>query len=184
MRRLALAALLLASPASAHEVHIFAAASLKDALGEIIALWEERTETDAVVTYAGTPQLARQIAEGAPADLRDLRHPGGAGAGGLPAVSRELAARTVRVARRADPAATARDEEPVRGGVGQGTRRTAPRGMRDGRGRRAGSGRVGASCRARRATRPCGCGVGAALCRWSAPPMTASRPARPPLNKR
>lgn len=69
MRALALAALLLGSPASAHQVHVFAAASLKDALDEIVALWEAQTETDAIVTYAGTPQLARQIAEGAPADL-------------------------------------------------------------------------------------------------------------------
>lgn len=69
MRRLALAALLLASPASAHEVHVFAAASLKDALDEIAALWEANSGHDAILTYAGTPQLARQIAEGAPADL-------------------------------------------------------------------------------------------------------------------
>lgn len=70
MRRLALAALLvLPAQASAERVSVFAAASLATALDEIAAEWEAATGHEAILTYAGTPQLARQIAQGAPADL-------------------------------------------------------------------------------------------------------------------
>ncbi len=68
LRALLLAAFL-ATPASAEEVTVFAAASLKTALDEIGARWGESTGHEVVFSYAGTPQLAQQIAEGAPADV-------------------------------------------------------------------------------------------------------------------
>ena len=67
--RALLALLVLAAPARADEVTVFAAASLKTALDAIAAPWEEATGHEVTLSYAGTPQLARQIAEGAPADL-------------------------------------------------------------------------------------------------------------------
>ncbi|TNC47878.1 molybdate ABC transporter substrate-binding protein [Rubellimicrobium rubrum] len=69
MLRAVLAALLIATPAMADQVTVFAAASLKTALDDIAASWEVRTGHDVVLSYAGTPQLAQQIAQGAPADL-------------------------------------------------------------------------------------------------------------------
>jgi molybdate transport system substrate-binding protein len=76
-RRLTLAALLLVSgvigaltPASAQEnVTVFAAASLKNALDEINAAWKADTGKQATISYAGSPALARQIEQGAPADI-------------------------------------------------------------------------------------------------------------------
>lgn len=67
--RAALLAALLPMPAGADTVTVFAAASLRDALDEIVAGWEAETGYDAVVSYAGSSLLARQIIEGAPADL-------------------------------------------------------------------------------------------------------------------
>lgn len=69
MLRALLAALLLATPAAADQVTVFAAASLKTALDTIAAAWEETTGAEVVLSYAGTPQLAQQIEAGAPADL-------------------------------------------------------------------------------------------------------------------
>ena len=48
---------------------VFAAASLKNALDEINAAWKAETGKEAVVSYAGSSALAKQIEEGAPADL-------------------------------------------------------------------------------------------------------------------
>ncbi|WP_210530237.1 molybdate ABC transporter substrate-binding protein [Rubellimicrobium arenae] len=59
----------IASPAMADPVTVFAAASLRTALDEIAADWSEATGTEVVLSYAGTPQLAQQIEQGAPADL-------------------------------------------------------------------------------------------------------------------
>jgi molybdate transport system substrate-binding protein len=69
MLRLALAALLLASPVQAEQVTVFAAASLRTALDAIASDWGAATGEEVRVSYAGTPQLAQQIAQGAPADL-------------------------------------------------------------------------------------------------------------------
>jgi molybdate transport system substrate-binding protein len=69
MLRLLLLALCLAAPARAAEVTVFAAASLKTALDEIAATWQADTGTTVVVSYGGSPALARQIIAGAPADL-------------------------------------------------------------------------------------------------------------------
>ena len=69
MLRATLAALLLATPVAAQEVTVFAASSLQTALDGIAADWEAETGTDVTLSYAGTPQLAQQIAQGAPANL-------------------------------------------------------------------------------------------------------------------
>ena len=53
----------------AEPVHVFAAASLKTALDEIGASWKAAAGKDAVMVYAGTSSLAKQISLGAPADL-------------------------------------------------------------------------------------------------------------------
>ena len=59
----------LSAQADPGRITVFAAASLKTALDEIAADWKADTGNTAVVSYAGTPQLARQIQQGAPADL-------------------------------------------------------------------------------------------------------------------
>ena len=69
MRRALALIALLASPVSAETVSVFAAASLQTALDEAGARYEAETGTAVRVTYAGSATLARQISEGAPADL-------------------------------------------------------------------------------------------------------------------
>lgn len=67
---LATAALLtLVRPALADEVVVFAAASLKDALDRVAADFQAATGNRVVISYAGSNALARQIIEGAPADI-------------------------------------------------------------------------------------------------------------------
>ncbi|MFD0987394.1 molybdate ABC transporter substrate-binding protein [Methyloligella solikamskensis] len=62
-------------PAAAQETDqetiptVFAAASLKDALDGVNAAWEEVTGHAARISYAASSALAKQIAEGAPADI-------------------------------------------------------------------------------------------------------------------
>jgi molybdate transport system substrate-binding protein len=71
-RRLALATLIaatLAAPLRAEEVVVFAAASLKTALDEVAAEFEASTGHSLTISYAGSNQLAKQIIEGAPADI-------------------------------------------------------------------------------------------------------------------
>ena len=63
------AAMLLALPAGAGPLVIFAAASLQGPLDEAVAGWAAETGGEAVVSYAGTSALARQIDAGAPADI-------------------------------------------------------------------------------------------------------------------
>lgn len=48
---------------------VFAAASLKNALDDIVKAHEARTNDKVVVSYAASPALARQIEAGAPADI-------------------------------------------------------------------------------------------------------------------
>ncbi len=67
--RVALCALLLAGPATADRITVFAAASLKTALDEASAGFEAETGHEVVVSFAGSSVLARQIGLGAPADL-------------------------------------------------------------------------------------------------------------------
>ena len=62
---------LLAAPARAQadEVLVFAASSLTTALDQVAAAWAAETGHRAVMSYAGSSALARQIQGGAPADL-------------------------------------------------------------------------------------------------------------------
>lgn len=64
-----LAATLLATPAAADRVTVFAASSLKNALHEIADGFNTATGHDAVLSLAGSSALARQIQMGAPADV-------------------------------------------------------------------------------------------------------------------
>lgn len=55
--------------ASADSLLVFAAASTRDALDEIAALFERESGHDVTLSYAGSSVLARQIQNGAPADV-------------------------------------------------------------------------------------------------------------------
>ena len=48
---------------------VFAAASLKNALDAVAADWTEATGNTATISYAASSALAKQIEEGAPADI-------------------------------------------------------------------------------------------------------------------
>ena len=62
--------LLAASSAQAAErVTVFAAASLKTALDQVAAAWTAETQNKAVISYAASSALAKQIEQGAPADV-------------------------------------------------------------------------------------------------------------------
>lgn len=70
--RLAIAAVLgggMALPAMAEDVVVFAAASLKTALDGVAADFEAATGHEVTVSYAGSNALAKQIIDGAPADI-------------------------------------------------------------------------------------------------------------------
>lgn len=66
---LAIAALLAAPAAMAADVTVFAAASLKNALDDINAAWTAEAGKQATISYAASSALAKQIEEGAPADV-------------------------------------------------------------------------------------------------------------------
>ncbi len=70
-RRLLLAAALATAtgPALADEVVVFAAASLKTALDGVAADYQAATGNTVTISYAGSNALAKQIIEGAPADI-------------------------------------------------------------------------------------------------------------------
>jgi molybdate transport system substrate-binding protein len=73
MRRCPVAVLVLCASAFAGtaraDTTVFAAASLKDALDENVAVYRAGTSERVVVSYAASSALARQIEAGAPADL-------------------------------------------------------------------------------------------------------------------
>ena len=76
VRRLLLAAVLAAPallaaalPAVAADPIVFAAASLKNALDDVAAIYHQKTGRSVAISYAGTATLARQIEQGAPADI-------------------------------------------------------------------------------------------------------------------
>lgn len=69
MLRVILLALLLAAPARAAEVTVFAAASLRTALDDIAAAWQAETGHSATISYGGSSALAKQIIAAAPADV-------------------------------------------------------------------------------------------------------------------
>jgi len=74
MRRLLIGLFLLAqlggaSTALAKDVVVFAAASLKNALDDASTAYQKDTGTKVLISYAASSTLARQIENGAPADL-------------------------------------------------------------------------------------------------------------------
>lgn len=66
---LAFSSLIVPAHASAEEITVFAAASLKNALDAIAAAWAQQTGNSVVISYEGSAKLAKQIIEGAPADV-------------------------------------------------------------------------------------------------------------------
>jgi molybdate transport system substrate-binding protein len=62
-------AMMLASPAWGDTITVFGAASLKSALTEIGAQWAKVSGHEIVFSFAGSSALARQIQQGAPADI-------------------------------------------------------------------------------------------------------------------
>jgi molybdate transport system substrate-binding protein len=68
---LAIGLLGLASPASAQEktITVFAAASMKNALDDVNAAFLKATGTKVVTSYAASSALAKQLEQGAPADI-------------------------------------------------------------------------------------------------------------------
>lgn len=67
----AAALMIFAAPSAkaAERVTVFAAASLKTALDAIAAQWMAETQNRAVISYAASSALAKQIEHGAPADV-------------------------------------------------------------------------------------------------------------------
>lgn len=59
----------LAAPAWAEDVVVFAAASMKTALDQVAADFQAKTGNTVRISYAGSNQLAKQIIDGAPADI-------------------------------------------------------------------------------------------------------------------
>ena len=64
-----LASLAFNAASAAEKVTVFAAASLKDVLTSVSEEWKTETGNEAVLSFAGSSALAKQIAEGAPADV-------------------------------------------------------------------------------------------------------------------
>ncbi len=69
MLRILALTLALATPAAAETITVFAAASLQGPVDAVAAQWQETTGNVVRISYAGTAQLARQIEQGAPADV-------------------------------------------------------------------------------------------------------------------
>lgn len=57
------------SVSAAEKVTVFAAASLTNAMKEVAAVYKEQTGTQSAFSFASSSALARQIAQGAPADI-------------------------------------------------------------------------------------------------------------------
>ena len=65
----ALIAMAFAVPVQAGEITVFAASSLKSALDLVALDWQAETGNVATVSYDGSAKLAKQIEQGAPADM-------------------------------------------------------------------------------------------------------------------
>ncbi|MDW6021741.1 molybdate ABC transporter substrate-binding protein [Mesorhizobium sp. BAC0120] len=65
----ALMAFTMPSAEAQEKVTVFAAASLKDALDNVNAAWKADTGKEAAISYAASSALAKQIEQGAPADI-------------------------------------------------------------------------------------------------------------------
>lgn len=70
------ASVMLPAVALADQVTVFAAASMKNAMEEVSEKFNEATGHDLAVSLAGSSALARQIQQGAPADLFISANPG------------------------------------------------------------------------------------------------------------
>jgi molybdate transport system substrate-binding protein len=75
MKRLAFLSLLWAAPLHA-DVTVYAAASLKTALDEVAEAYTDESGEAVTLSFAGSSALARQIQQGAPADLFISANPG------------------------------------------------------------------------------------------------------------
>jgi molybdate transport system substrate-binding protein len=107
---LALAAAVLAAPAEAGEVVVFAAASMKTALDDFAAGWQAETGNTVTLSYAGSSALAKQIIAGAPADIFISANPGwmdAVEAEGLVAERRDLLGNSLVLIGHGDPAPVA-----------------------------------------------------------------------------
>ena len=62
-------ACLAAAPGAAQQITVFAASSLKMALDQIALHWQQETGHKVVISYDSSAKLAKQIEQGAPADL-------------------------------------------------------------------------------------------------------------------
>lgn len=62
-------ALAFAAPVRGEDITVFAAASLKTALDKVADEWNDTGQDRVVVSYAGSSALAKQIQQGAPADI-------------------------------------------------------------------------------------------------------------------
>lgn len=120
-----LAGLALMSGAARADVTVFAAASLKGGLDEAAAAWSAETGVDVRLSFAGSSALARQILQGAPADVFISASPDwmdAVGAEGLlvPASRRDLLRNTLVLigAAGASPLALTRETDlaPILGG--------------------------------------------------------------------
>lgn len=65
----AIMALGLGGPLRSEEITVFAASSLKTALDQVAADWQVATGHSAAISYDGSAKLAKQIEQGAPADV-------------------------------------------------------------------------------------------------------------------
>jgi molybdate transport system substrate-binding protein len=61
--------LFFAVSAAATDLHVFAAASLTDALNEVAAQYKSKTGSNVLFNFGASNMLARQISEGSPADV-------------------------------------------------------------------------------------------------------------------
>ena len=118
----AAALIALAPAAQADEITIFAAASLKTALDEIAADWQGKNGDQVVISYAGSSQLAKQIQEGAPADLFISASTGWMDAvqktgNSDPATRRDLLGNTLVLVGTGKPAKALETLEPVLGQI-------------------------------------------------------------------
>lgn len=69
MLMLMLMLMLLASPVLAENLMVFAAASLTDAIDTVVSDFQRSTDEKVTVSFASSSTLARQIEQGAPADI-------------------------------------------------------------------------------------------------------------------
>ena len=106
-------AMLFGQPAGA-DITVFAAASLRGALDEIAKL----SDTPVTISYGGSGTIARQVAQGAPADVVILAHPHWMdwleNRGALPPNSRQIIAHNslVLIGKPEDPALTNPNDIP------------------------------------------------------------------------